>query len=496
MAKEVTALSLEGTFLRGVKLVESGGGFARQTSGAWSLKEETGDKQVSGDVESGPGTPAGDQDLPEEAGEDMSAADRMALAFHEAAQTFKTREFILSVPLSRLLVKVVRTPVDEHDDLLEKAQAELEAISPFPDEPLVVGVETVAETDKEIVSAVAALPSEAAADISDALAAAKVCVTRTDITAFGRLRAFWPQICAKEGASRRLVLMNIDDGWDILVLDDGAPVFLRGLGSAVRTPEELARDVTLSLLQGEHAGGVRTIDDVVVFSSAPLDKAFLERLAAFGPVRVADASMDEYESVEGVAQRSVEGATFDATPEEWAMALRESRFKKKLTIGISAAMAIWLLAMGTFFGVPFAYGQLAARQVAQSKRHQSAYRAVKSIETKLKMVQGYNDREHGALMLLKHISDALPDGARLREFRYTRGDSVFVQGDVDQDTIVYDYKNALFALRNDDEEGSKMFPGGVELSGLRQNKFRLDAVLKAPDDDEPAARTQTRRRTQ
>ena len=495
MAKEVTVLALEGSFMRGVQLAESGGSFARQKSEVWALSapadgapDETAAAQEDAAQQEPAEGSAGDAD------EAADSADVIAQTFRDAAEAFKTREFVLSVPLSRLLVKVIRVPVDEREDLEEKAQGEIAAISPFPDEPLAVGVETVAETDSEIVAVAAALPEAAAGDLSAALAAAKVNVTRTDVTALGRLRTFWPQICAKDGASRRLVLMNLDDGWDVILLDDGAPVFLRGLGGEGRTPDELARDVTLSLLQGEAFGGSRSIDDVVVFSEGPVDETVLQKLAVFGPVRVAETAGDEFDSAEGVAQRSVEGAACDVTPETWSTALRDARFRKKLTVGVSVALGLWLAIMGVFFGVPFVYGQMTARQNAQSKRHQPAYRAAKSIQTKLKMVQGYSDREHGALMLLKHISDNLPEGARLRDFKYTRDDSVSVQGDVDTDSMVYDYKNALFALRNDDEDETKLFPGGVELSGLRSGKFRLDATLKSPDEDDMPGKPKRRSR--
>lgn len=494
MAKEVTVLSLEGKFLRGVRLAESGGTFSRLAAETWSVAaEETTGQGIPSEenaAESGSGEDAASPngDGTEEGAQETAAADLLAQAFHEAATAFKTREVILSVPLSRLLVKVLRLPVDDREDLEEKAQEELRKISPFPDEPLVTGVETVAETDTEIVALAAALPSSAAEDVSEALAAAKVRVTKTDMTALGRLRAFWPQICAKEGAARRLVLMNLDDGWDVIVLDDDAPVLLRGLGGEERSPDELARDVTLSLLQGEAFGGARAIDDVVVFSETPVDAATLEKLAAFGPVRVAETTTDEYESAEGVAQRAAEGATCDVTPAEWTAALREARFKKKLTVGVSAAMAVWLAVMGVFVGVPIVYGQLAARQAAQSKRHQAAFKEAKSIQTKLKMVQGYSDREHGALMLLKHIADALPEGddIRLREFRYTRDDAVALQVIADSQNAL-DYQKALHEL--EDSEGNKLFPGGVEIpGGMSKNQFRIVATLKEPDEDERPAR--------
>ena len=487
MAKEVTVLSLEGKSLHGVRLAESGGTFSRLSAETWSMADTgVADEGMDAPERVPPESESDENGAAEEQAPDSS--ELLAQAFHEAAVAFKTREFILSVPLSRLLVKVVRLPVDEREDLEEKAQDELRKISPFPDEPLATGVETVAETDTEIVAVAAALPEAAAEDISAALAAAKVNVTKTDITALGRLRAFWPQICAKEGAARRLVLMNLDDGWDVIVLDDGAPVFLRGLGGEDRTPDELSRDVTLSLLQGETFGGARAIDDVVVFSGKPVDEATLGKLAAFGPVRTADATGDEHESAEGVAQRAAEGATCDVTPATWAAALREARFKKKLTIGVSAAMAVWLAVMGVFFGVPFVYGQLTARQAAQSKRHQPAYKDAKSIQTKLDMVKGYSDREHGALMLLKHMSDALPDGddIRLREFRYTRDDAVQLQVIADSQSAL-DYQKALHEL--EDADGTKLFPGGVEIpGGMSKNQFRIVATLKEPDEDEPAAR--------
>lgn len=515
MAKEVTVLSLEGKSLRGLRLAESGGSFSRQVAEAWALDAEAGGEAADGSGEGGASPADATQDrapaaqdaqelVPPEGGEDAadasaSDADILAQAIHEAAAAFKTREFILSMPLSRLLVKVISVPVDERDDIEEVAQDEIKKIAPFPDETLVVGVETVAETDSEIVAVAAALPEAAAADLTAALSAAKVNVTRTDITALGRLRAFWPQICEKEGASRRLVLMNLDGGWDVMVLDDGAPVFLRGLGEEERTPEVLARDVTLSLLQGETFGGTRPIEDVVVFSSTPVDEKVLEKLAVFGPVRTAATADDEFESAEGVAQRALEGATCDVTPAAWTSALREARFKKKLIAGVSAAVGVWLAIMGVLFGVPFVYGQMTARQKAQSKRHQKAYEEAKSIQDKLKMVQGYSDRAHGALMMLKHMSDNLPDvdGLTLKSFSYKRGDVVSVQGEASSNADVYDYKDALTGLRNDDEDETKMFPGGVVLSGMGKSRgFKIDASMKEPDEaDVPTAKPAARRRS-
>jgi hypothetical protein len=50
------------------------------------------------------------------------------------ASGVKSREAVLALPLSRLLVKLVRVPVD--GDAQAAALAALSEITPFPDEPL------------------------------------------------------------------------------------------------------------------------------------------------------------------------------------------------------------------------------------------------------------------------------------------------------------------------------------------------------------------------
>ena len=202
MANQVTVLGLEGDTLRGVRLEAAGEDFARASAEAWPLAAQ-------GTAEEG-APDGGEQAAAEEASATGTVVEEdkpLARAFRAAAVAFGTREFVLSLPLSKLLVKTVRLPMEARDDLLGAAQLELDGISPFPDEVLTPGVEVMAETDKELVVLVAALPEAAAAEVGAALAAAKVHVLRTDATALGWLRGLWPQICARADAARRIVLL-------------------------------------------------------------------------------------------------------------------------------------------------------------------------------------------------------------------------------------------------------------------------------------------------
>ena len=162
MANQVTVLGLEGDTLRGVRLEAAGEDFARASAEAWPLAAQGTAEEGAPDG----GEQAAEAEEAPAAGTVVEEDKPLARAFRAAAVAFGTREFVLSLPLSKLLVKTVRLPVEARDDLLGAAQLELDGISPFPDEVLTPGVEVVAETDKELVVLVAALPSRTGATSS------------------------------------------------------------------------------------------------------------------------------------------------------------------------------------------------------------------------------------------------------------------------------------------------------------------------------------------
>ena len=478
MKNAITVLGIEADGVRGIRLEEEGTEWGVVDSDFWALSGEAKDEAEGGAEDGAKPTASGDADaVDEQAAPDRYAA--MVDAFKEAAKRFGTREVVLSVPLASLLVKVSRVSVEDRERLSETAGAELGKVSPFPDETPVAGIETVAETDRELATLFAAYPDAAAAEIGDALDEAKVRVTRTDITAMGWLRSLWPKIFA-DGASagRKVVLMDFDDGWDVTVLDDGAPSLLRGLGG-VTDPGEITREVTLSLLR---AGTGADVGEVVVFSRGEVDGAIVERLQSFAPVRVERISEDGG-GVEGVARRTQEGATLDVTPQDWVELRTEARFTKKLMVFLAAAAAGWLLLMGVLFGVPFVYGQMTERQKGMSKRHATAYREVKEMRDKVKLVQQYSDHARGALEMLKAVSDRMPEGITLTSYSYRRGERLSIVGEAQQPTDVYEFKNALTEAATEDDE--KLF-ADVTLTGPSQSrgvhKFTIEGSFVAEEE--------------
>ena len=494
MAKEVTVLGIEGAFLRGVRLEERNGAFTCVDVESWPLGDEAGE----GDAGETPATPTDAGDAPATPEDDapvetVAEEDKpLARALRAAAKHFEQSEFTLSLPLSKLLVKSVRMPVAAREDLLGAAALELDGISPFPDEMLTPAAEVVAETDSEIQVIVSALTASVAEEIGTALAAAHVHVTRTDATALGWLRSLWPRLCEVE-ARRRLVLLNLGDGWDLAVLEDGAPVQLRGIG-AVDSVAELGREVTLSLLACE-AGGA-DVDDVAVCCLEQPAQDILARLSAFGAVRTLLVE-EPSAGVEGCARREAEGGTFDATPAVWAEARTESRFRRTFRTFLAVAGGLWALVMGVLFGYEIVYNMMRDHQKDLRKgAHARAYKEVLDMTNRVALIDRYEDRSTCALEMLKLVSDSLPDdeGMTFDFFRFRRGDGVYVRGKASERESWRQLEQALRAAQvprpGDDEPAEDAPPlfAEVKPSDSSQNRdglfpFTLEAKFPVAEEE-------------
>ena len=365
-------------------------------------------------------------------------------------------EAVLALPLNRLLAKMVRVPAGE--DAVAVATPVLQALSPFPDEPLTVSCETVRETAEGSVVLAAALPESATDDLAEALDAQKLNVTRIDLLALGQLRAIWGRFDASDG-KRRLVRITSPDGQALIVLDGDQPVALRGLADA----GDREREEMLLLLEAESFGGPKPLAETIEVESS-------------------DAA------VEGVAERSLDPAALNALPASWREVLEETRFKAKLVRRLSVAVGLWLLVMGVLFGVPVVYGFMTDHQKGLSRQHARQYRLVSDKKKKVDVFKEYSDHGRGALEIMKAVSDRLPAGITLTNWSYDRKTGLRISGEAETDTEVYDFKNAMEELAFGEEEEAERVFRTVELGKLNMAKgkqrFDLDLGFEAQEDEE------------
>lgn len=382
----------------------------------------------------------------------------------------KSREAVLALPLGRLLVRLVR--VAEGEDPAEKAGSILTAVSPFPDEPLAVGLEKVCdEAGDRAVYLAAALPEGSSDDIADALDEAKLNVVRVDALVLGELRGVWRSI---GGEGRRLVVFKGPDCVSLVVLDADLPVSIR----AASQGSDLKREAMLSLLEAEDFGGPKPLGEVVRVrreaedsAAEPAAESAADPLASFGaPVRSIEIGADA--GLAGVAERTTEEGSLNAMPDSWREVLAETRFKAKLLRNMIVAVAVWVVAMAVLFGVPVAYGYMTDHQKELCKRHAKQYRAVSEKKAKVKLVRKYSDHSRGALEIMKAVSDRLPEGVTLSSWDFTRDDGVRLRAESDDSSSAYQLKDALAEMRAEDEDG-----GGEKIFEM----VRLGALSKQKD---------------
>lgn len=368
------------------------------------------------------------------------------------------REAVLALPLTHLLVKIVRVPAGE--DPVAVATPIVKALSPFPDEDLTVSCETVSESESGSVVIAAAMPESSADDVAEALDEKKLTVTRVDALVLGHLRSAWGRLDVSDGR-RRIVRLRSPDCISLFVLDGDSPVAI----SAVVDDSDLARGEMLARLEAEDFAGPKPLADTVDLGEAQGDEA-----------------------LEGIAERSEDPSSLNALPASWREMMEETRFKAKLVKFLFVAGAVWALAMTVLLGVPVAYGFMTDHQKGLSRQHSRKYREVVSMKERVEIVRKYSDHTLGALEIMKAVSDRLPEGVTLTSWSYRQGEYLRISGEAPLNAEL-DLKEALEALTYDDGSGEqvRVFPvahlgNTSEIKGKGMRRFSFDLGMKEEEE--------------
>ena len=380
-------------------------------------------------------------------------------ALHALPSRSSGSEAVLALPLTCLLLRIVRVPAGE--DPVAVAEPVLKAISPFPDEDLTVSCETVSENEQGSVVIAAALPESAADGVAEALDEKKLTVTRVDALVLGQLRESWSRLNVADG-QRRLVRLKSPDCTTLLVLDGDQPVSI----SAIVDDDDLKRGEMLALLEAEDFGGPKPLAETVDVDSAA----------------------DPDAALRGIAERSEDPSALNALPASWREVMVETRFKSKLVSFLTVAGVIWALAMAVLFGVPLAYDYMTGREKDRSRQHSRRYREVVARKERVDIVRKYSDHSLGALEIMKAVSDRLPEGVTLSSWSYKQGKELRIAGEAPNNGEELDLKESMEALTYENENGetNKVF-ASVHLGNTSESKgmrrFSLDLSMQSEEDE-------------
>ncbi|MCL2103809.1 MAG: hypothetical protein FWH21_01925 [Kiritimatiellaeota bacterium] len=459
---EVIAWVMERTAVRGVRYVARGrDGWQKSGGGLWPLQTDD--------------TPPAEQadGAAEEGGTVVDADKPLARAVREAKDALGApRQVVLALPLSRLLVQIMRFPSEMRDDLPGAVALQMDKLSPFADEDLSVSHEVLSEGETDIWVLGAAMPTVVFEEIGTALQLAKLHIARTDIASLGWFRSLCgPLNLMRPG--RRVLLMDMDDGWDLVVVDHGVPVLMRGLG-VIPDTETLIREITLSFLNAELEAGTQPPAEIMVISSTPLPPDQTTQITALLGAPVHHHLPPEVDGgADGVAIRTYEAATMDLTPAAWRDAVKEARVNRRVMTAVTAAAGIWVLLMATLFSVPVVYRQMTKRTSEQSAKHLKAYRQVADMRDRVQLIQSYMNYTNSALELLRiaTVEHLPPQDITLFSFTYNKEDGIKVSGEADSTDLVYDY---IESLKTDPLFESVTY-GGLSATARGKQKFDIDA---------------------
>jgi len=425
---------------------------------------------------SGAWPPAGARQTPADEAPQAGAPDAWAEAWLNLLREHGAPgPVVLGLPTSRLLVKLLKLPAAARAELIDAVTLQMDKLSPFAGDELTVSCELLAETESDLTVLAVAAPSAIFAPMESPLAAAGVRVTRVDAALLGWWRALRDHAALKPVEGRCAWLVCMANEWDLAIIDNGVPVFVRGLG-AVETDADLCRELTLSLLHAEIETGSVALREVVVVAAGQSDPRVAELRAATGvavrQVIPEDAAWDAL----GIAWRAADGsAALDLTPASWRNRTAGAAARRRFLRGLGAAVFVWTVLAGVLYAGPEVMGRMVAWRERQMTGIAEDYRSVANARDRVKLIRAYMDRSHSVLESLRTVTSVQPNGVDLTSLTYRRGESVKLTGEAQDPALVYAFKDGL---ENNVPFGLCTL-GAVSFDGTkRKHRFEMDVRFK------------------
>lgn len=454
-SESVMALILEPGRLHGVSVARSRGSWTRDLAGEWAI------------------APAAEVP-PGETPDPAQVAAPLAASLAEAKAALRSDTVVLGLPTSHLLLRVLRLPRLAADELASAVALQMDKLSPFPGDELSISWEILTEDEEQVTVLAAAAPDRHMQVIDQACAAAGVRVSRVDVALLAWWRMLRDQKLLAASTDRQVLLVSQGGEWDLLVLDRGLPVVARGLGRPVEDAD-LARELTLSLLQVEMECGAATLHEVLVVADAAAAAPVLGpvRAAVECPVRCVQPPATAT-AADGLCLRCAEGSAMDLTPAGWRQREMAAGTRRRLVVGLSAAAGLWAALLAALVLGPIVTAQLIRMQKDRRAEIASDYQQVSDMRERVHLVRRYMDRSGSLLESLRTICEAQPEGMELSELTYERERSCKFKGEAAYPALVYTLKERIET--NAPFRACRL--GSVSLvAGSQRHRFEMEAIL-------------------
>ncbi len=384
----------------------------------------------------------------------------------------------LAIPTSRLILRTSRFPTTDVSELASMSLNQMEKDAPLPLDEMVCSFEVLSSEETNSLVLSASTPVSYIDEISAIAGLNLSRIERIDARILGLLKTL-VGTRAIGNLPREVVVAEEGPSITMVILDSGKPVSIRSIGlMASLDAKNLLNTTLLALMQIQQEHGMAEITRVVCFSDSP---KLQDAVTALADSRGWTIKMISPKSVSpaafGAAQRTVEGAGMNLFPDSWRTKLAEAKFRTMFRYSILAGAALWLLAVGWFYGWPSLLDQRTKSLTAEVKRHESDETKVVDLRNRIGIIDRYSDRTFSPMEALLEVAIALPQGIELSSFRFNgTKNQTLVEGRSNVSTLVYDFMDRLKTSKIFHEV--KLVSGPTLNRALGLNVFELSIEFK------------------
>ena len=355
----------------------------------------------------------------------------------------------ISLPTESALLRVVRLPTVEVDEIRDMASLQVDKFSPFPMDQMAVSQEILHQQEGASRVVVATAPLDAVARWGGILQAAGLSPREMDVDILGwwRLLKQEKQV-ADEG--RQLLLLMEEGGTELVVVQDGVPVLMRSLGvpgaGSAADAAEMAEELNYTLTMLEAEWGLGGVQSLQLWTRGAVATDFLDRLRVESHLTLETHQLEHLPALsEGLARRSAERGPHlvDLAPLEWKSALEARKLKHGLLVGACVFAGLWLLAVLAVAGGLMLENRRVADLTAEVAELKKPAAEVEQMKDQVRSLERYADRSASGLECLREVVLLLPEGLELNAFTYKKYAEVNLRGEADSSAPIYDFFQAL-----------------------------------------------------
>jgi hypothetical protein len=384
---------------------------------------------------------------------------------------------------SELLMRVLRFPSIDPEEIAGMVEFQIEKISPFPVDQLAISHEILSiEKETSLVLMVAAKRT-LIDSIGEVFQEKGVHIHSIDARILG-----WLKLLKDEGqiSDQPCEVLIIDDGIDfsLVVLSEGVPLAFRMLDAQLDeldAVDELAYEIgyTLTTLEAEHP--LAPPSSIRFWTHQPLPEPFCEKLTQKSSIPASAHLLEQLPPLsEGIIRRAVDSKKhIELIPAEWIEHEKQKNLRRKFILATSAIAACWILLLLGFYTAYKIRDIRLSKLRAEMLAIEPAAKTALQNRRKLQTLTLYTDRSDSALECLREATRLLPPGdIKFVSFNYRKGKGISLRGTAATDNMAYNYldalsKSSLFSELKDQSVNNR------NTRGVRRSVFTLSLTLPA-----------------